>query len=45
MDRPIDTAAPEQRLVRRIYDRIDLQRGDVGFDDLESGHSWPPASS
>src|SRR4029079_16185243 len=29
MDRAIHTAAAEQRAVRRIHDRVDIERGDV----------------
>ena len=36
MDRAVDTAAAEQRCIRRIDDRIDGERGDVGNNDLET---------
>jgi hypothetical protein len=35
MDGAIDAAATQQRAVRRIDDRIDSQRGNIGDDDLE----------
>ncbi len=39
MDRAVDATASEQRLVRRIHDRIDIERRDVGDDRLQvRGH-------
>lgn len=35
MNGTIDTAATQQRAVRRIDDGIDGQRGDIGDDDVE----------
>lgn len=35
MDRTIDAATAEQRLVSRVDDGVDAQRRDVGDDDLE----------
>ena len=35
MDRAVDPAAAEKRGVRRVDDGIDLERRDVGDDDLE----------
>ena len=35
MDGAVDAAATQQRAVRRIDDRIDSQRGNIGDDDLE----------
>src|SRR5262245_10232778 len=37
MDRAVDAATAEQGAVRRIHDRIDIKRGDVGDNDLENG--------
>jgi hypothetical protein len=35
MDRAIHAAASEQRLVGGVDDRVDVERGDVAFDDLD----------
>src|SRR5262249_46414127 len=35
MDRTVDPAATEQRAVRRVDDRVDVQRRDVGDTDLQ----------
>src|SRR5690348_17256926 len=38
MDRTVDAATPEQTFIRRVDDRVDAQRGDVGlqyFDQAE----------
>ena len=36
MDRAIDAAAAEQRAVRRVDDRVDVERGDVGHHDFKA---------
>jgi hypothetical protein len=36
MNRPVDATAAEQRAVGGIDDGVDVQRGDVGDDDLEA---------
>ena len=41
MDRAIDPAAAQQRLIRRIDDRIHRQRRDVGLANLDTLHGWP----
>jgi cyclophilin family peptidyl-prolyl cis-trans isomerase len=38
MNRPIHTAAAKQRGIRRVYDCVDIQTGDVTFDDGQTGH-------
>jgi hypothetical protein len=38
MNRPIHTAAAKQRGIRRVHDCVDLQTGDVAFDDGQTGH-------
>jgi hypothetical protein len=35
MDRAVDATAAEQARVGRVDDRIDLQGGDVGFQDRD----------
>ena len=35
MDRTIDTAPAEQRRIRRVDDRVNAKRGDVGDDDFQ----------
>ena len=37
-DRAGDAAAVAQLGVRRVRDRVDLERGDVGVEDLDRGH-------
>ena len=37
MDRAVDAAAAEQRAVRRVDDRIERKRRDVGNADIEPG--------
>src|SRR5919201_1396663 len=39
-----DPCAHPQVVVRRVRDRVDLERGDVAFDDLEA-HQRTPAST
>ena len=39
VDRAVDPAAAEQRLVRGVDDGINAERGDVGGDDLEPGRT------
>jgi len=39
VDRAIHTAAPEQRGIRGVYDRIDLLAGDVALCCLGSRHA------
>jgi hypothetical protein len=36
MSRPIDAAATEQARVRGIDDRVDLELGEVGLDNLDA---------
>jgi len=40
VNRPVDSAAAQQRRVRGIHDGIDRERGDVGADGVErpGGH-------
>jgi hypothetical protein len=42
MDRPVDAAAAEQRLVGGVDDRVEAERRDVGDDDLDR-HGAQPA--
>ena len=35
MNRAIDATAAQQRIVRRIDDGVDVQRGDVGLNQFE----------
>jgi hypothetical protein len=35
VDRPIDATAPQKRSVRRVDDRVNAQRRDVGDDDFQ----------
>ena len=45
VDRAIDTAAPQQRVVGGIDDRIHIQRRYVPLNDLDlSFHGMPPES-
>ena len=39
MDRAVDTAAAEQRPVRRVHDRVDGKRRDVRDEDLAGGRA------
>ena len=41
MDRTIDAAAAEKRLVGCIDDRVDIECRDVGPDDLKDRHGVP----
>jgi hypothetical protein len=34
-----EPATPEQRLVRGVDDRVDVQRRDIGFDDVDIRHA------
>jgi hypothetical protein len=45
MDGAVDAASPEEARVGRVDDRVDLQRGDVGFDDRDSSGSVHRASA
>src|SRR5438477_5009088 len=38
MNRAVDTAASEQRVVRSVDDRVHLERRDVDEDGMERGH-------
>jgi len=35
MDRAVDSTPAEQGAVRSVHDRVDVQRRDVGTDDLD----------
>ena len=35
MDCTIDAATPEQRRIRRVHDRVNVERRDVGDDDFQ----------
>ena len=35
VDRPVHAPAAEQRLVRRVHDRVDLLPGEVADDELD----------
>ena len=40
MDRAIDAAAAQQAFVGGVDDRIDVEPGDVAFDDLEAAMAY-----
>ena len=35
----VDAAAAEQRAVRRVHDGVDVERRDVGHEDVEAGRA------
>jgi hypothetical protein len=41
VDRPVDAAAAEQPLARRVHDGVHLEGGDVGLDDADPVHVAP----
>jgi hypothetical protein len=41
VDRPVDAAAAQKRLVRRVHDRIHVERRDIGLDHLYLRHGTP----
>jgi hypothetical protein len=42
MDRPVDAASAEERLVRRVDDRIHGLRRDVALDERDPAHRLKP---
>jgi len=45
MDGAVDAAAAKQRLVGRVDDRIDVECGDVGADDLKGRYRLSASAS
>jgi hypothetical protein len=38
MDRPVDATPTEERRVRRIHDRVGIERRDVALHGTKNGH-------